>query len=57
MKTYFISVYDIENLAKKRLIDELTLQAEDKSDAQDKAHCMSYEKFPNVKRMVSIREM
>ena len=52
MQEFTIEVYDIKNIAKPVKIDEFRLLAEDKAEASDKAHDMSFKKFPSIQRMI-----
>jgi len=57
MARYLITVFDISDIEKKKKLEEFSIEADGKVDAQDKAHTIADKKYPNKQRMISIREM
>lgn len=57
MNKYLVVLFDIQDIANKKKVDSFTVEAHSKSDAMDKAHTVSANKYPKLKRLVEIREI
>lgn len=55
MLEFFVEIYSIEDIQKQKLLKEIKLLGESKSDAIDKAHTEAEKLYPNKKRFVHIR--
>lgn len=57
MENYIAIVYDIKQIEKPVLLLEIPILAESRSEAIDKAHTEAESKFPQNKRMVSVKRV
>jgi hypothetical protein len=56
LDSYIVTIFDIKNIAKPKQIDEVTVKADDKASACDKAHTVAEKMYPEVKRMIETRK-
>jgi len=55
MNTFVVLIYDIESIEKPKFLEEKSILADSKSEAQDKAHELAFSLYPDTKRMISLR--
>lgn len=55
MQDYIVTIEDIEDITKPIFLDEKLIIAEDKTDAQDKAHVLAEAAYPDKHRLISVR--
>ena len=56
MNIYILSIYSIEQIDKPKLLMELPIKADNKADANEIGHNIAFEKYEDVKRMISTRK-
>lgn len=56
MIEFFVDIYDIEDIRNKKFLKEIKIYGESRGDAIDKAHTEAEKLFPNVKRLLEIRQ-
>lgn len=54
---YNVTLYDINNIAKKRLLVTLNILSDSRSDAIDKAQVIADRDYPKIKTFVEIRPL
>ena len=56
MQKFIITIYDIKDIASPKHLEEITVETNSKAEALDIGHQIAFEKFPEVKRMITTRK-
>jgi len=57
MYSYIATIYDIKNIQKPKLIDEIKIDAYNKAEAIDVSHTEAEKLYPTIKRMINIHQI
>jgi len=57
MYSYIATIYDIRNIQKPKLLDEIKIDAYSKAEAIDTGHTKAEKLYPTVKRMINIHQI
>lgn len=55
MQNYIVIIHDIKDITKPLFLDEKLISAQDKAEAQDKAHTIAEAAYPDKRRLISVR--
>lgn len=56
MQCFIVEIYDIKDIEHPKLLKEISLEADGRTYAIDKAHTEAERLYPEVKRMVHVRQ-